>query len=145
MIMTPTQYWLIGAVVLFILEVLTPGFVLANFGVACLFSAIAAWMGAGIAVQVVVFCVAALGSFFTVRPFMNKVAFSKHQSVPMNTEALIGRKVLVTDPILHNHNGRVKVDSDSWSARTEDGAEIQSGVQVIITSVDSTTLIVTKA
>jgi len=32
--MTPAQYWLIVAIILFILEVITPGFVLANLAAA---------------------------------------------------------------------------------------------------------------
>ena len=45
--MTETQIWLIIAIVLFILEIISPGFVLANCGVAAIAAAGAAWFGPG--------------------------------------------------------------------------------------------------
>ena len=140
--MTPTQLWLIAAVVLFILEVLTPGFVLANFGVACLAAAIAAWFHLTVAIQVIVFCVVSLLSFFTVRPFLNRFAFDKHASTPMNADALIGRVVVVTEAINGDELGRVQVDGDSWRARLENGGAAQAGARVVVVSLDSTTLVV---
>ena len=58
--MNAEQIWLSVAIVMFILEVITPGFVLANFGVAAIVAAVAAWMGFDLVVQLIVFSVTCL-------------------------------------------------------------------------------------
>lgn len=54
-----------------------------------------------------------------------------------NVEALIGREGRVTDKIEANGYGRVKVDGDSWKAKSANGAEIRQNTDVRILSINS--------
>ncbi|MBS1560841.1 MAG: NfeD family protein [Bacteroidetes bacterium] len=141
--MTDVQLWLIAAIVLFILEVITPGFVLANFGVAGLAAGIAAWLGASLTVQVIVFVVVCLASFVTLRPILRRTVLRGSKQTRTNVDALAGRMGRVTDAIPQAPEaGRVQVDGDNWRAMSVHGAPILAGSTVRIVRVDSTTLIV---
>ena len=63
------QLWVIVGIVLLILEIFTPGFVVACLGIAFLIVAVPAFFGWDIKWQIVVFCIANLGIFFCIRPF----------------------------------------------------------------------------
>ncbi len=142
--MTDAQLWLVTAIALFILEIVTPGFVLANFGVAAMASALTAWLGGDTTWQVIVFVVTCAVSFFTVRPILHKVLYKGEEAgIPTGVEAIVGRIVTVTDEIPAPPGvGRIQVDGDSWRAQSNDGEPIASGATVSIVSVDSTTVIV---
>jgi len=141
--MSDMQWWLIAAILLFILEVITPGFVLANFGVASLIAGIAAWLGASLTVQVVVFVVSCLASFVTLRPLLHKTILRGQKQTRTNVDALVGRMGRVTDAIPQAPEvGRVQIDGDSWQAMSVHGAPILAGATVRIIRVDSTTVIV---
>lgn len=140
--LTPAQWWLIAAIVLFILEVLTPGFVLANLAIGAMAAAGAAALGGGAIAQAASFCVACLISFFTVRPIMQRVAFGNAARTRTGTEALIGVTAVVRQRISMPLGGRVAVHGDDWHAITENGADVAEEQQVVVCRVDSTTLIV---
>ena len=140
--MTETQLWLIAGIVLFILEIITPGFVLANFGVAAMAAAVAAWLGADMTVQVIVFVVTCLISFVTVRPLLSRTLKSGKETLT-GYQAVVGRVALVTDEIPEPPSaGRVQVDGDSWRAMSDAGQPIAVGATVKVVRVESTTVYV---
>lgn len=143
--MTETQIWLIIAIVLFILEIITPGFVLANFGVAAIAAAGAAWFGGSMTVQVIVFVVVCIVSFFTVRPLLKRTILKGSKTEPTGTTALIGRETRVTEHIpVGPETGRVNIDGDSWRAASVDRNQIEVGAVVRVVRVESTTLFVQR-
>lgn len=143
--MTPVQLWLVAAIVLFILEVITPGFVLANFGVAALAAGVVAWAGGGMVAQVITFCVVCLLSFVTIRPFLQKTIFRDGRRARTGTDALIGRMAKVSEDIPSAPDtGRVLIDGDDWRAMSLNGGPIHAGAVVRIVRVDSTTVIVSE-
>jgi len=140
--MTETQIWIIAGIILFILEIVTPGFVLANFGVAALAAAAASWLGAGITVQVIVFVVSCLISFVTVRPLLSRT-MNTGKTTRTGTDAVIGRVVRVTDAIPEPPEaGRVQIDGDSWRAMSVHGSPIDEGARVRVIRIESTTVFV---
>jgi membrane protein implicated in regulation of membrane protease activity len=139
--MTPAQIWLATAILLFILEIITPGFVLANFGVAALAAAVAAWMDASLTMQVIVFCIAAIISFVTVRPLLRRTVFRDAKKVRTGGEALVGRVGKVTDHIPTPPDaGRVQIDGDNWRAFSVHGQPIPSGATVRVIRVESASI-----
>jgi membrane protein implicated in regulation of membrane protease activity len=139
--MTPYQIWLVAALALFILEILTPGFVLANFAVGCVGAAIAAWMGAEVILQTTVFCVVSLLSFVSLRPMMRRFGFMPPKEHHTNMNALIGATALVVEPIEMGSTGRVKIHSDVWQA-VSIGASVAAGAHVKVVEVRSTMVVV---
>lgn len=141
--MTPEQYWFVAAIVLFILEIITPGFVLANFGVACLVSAGAAWIGAPVTAQVIVFVIVCVVSFVTLRPLMHRFIYRNQARARTGVHALVGQVGVVTDQIREAPiGGRVQVGGDNWHALAEDGSAIATESRVVVVRVESATMIV---
>jgi membrane protein implicated in regulation of membrane protease activity len=140
--MNAMQIWLIAAIALFILEVITPGFVLANFGVGAIGAAIAAWLGGDTTAQTLTFVVVCLISFVTVRPLLKRTLRTDKQT-KTGTEALVGKMGKVTQDIpLPPEAGRVQIDGDNWRAMVVHGTPIATGETVRIVRVESVTVYV---
>ena len=140
--MNVTLIWFIAGLVLFLLELLTPGFVLACFGVGCVLACIPAFFGGGILLQSLFFAGGSILSLFLLRPLLNK--YSKKKPQATGVEALTGRVGRVVRPIDGNkRQGRVAVDGDEWLALSSDAnTYIEEGARVEIVGHESIVLIV---
>ena len=59
-----------------------------------------------------------------------------------NVDALVGRQGIVLKSIAKNADGRVKIGTERWKARAEEG--IKEGDEIVVISVNRNTLIVEK-
>jgi len=133
--------WLILTILFFIAEIFIPSFVVFNFGVGSIFATLGAGIGLSLHWQVLIFSIFTLASFFVVRPALKKWAYRRSDQVKTNYDALIGRRAIVTESIdLTKNTGRVKIDGDSWLARSSSGAPIEVNQLVQVTKVDSIVL-----
>jgi membrane protein implicated in regulation of membrane protease activity len=135
--------WVIVAIALFIGEILTPGFVLACFGVGCLASAVMAYADWDLKWQLGTFCVATLLMFFTIRPLF-LIYLSPAIEVPTNVDRLVGKIGLVTEAIDgHAGTGRVTVCGEDWRAISAAGTVvIAPGRKITVLRVDGAKLLV---
>lgn len=141
--MEPWHIWIIVAVVLFVAEILTPGFVLAAFGVGCLASALASLAGLGLAWQLLVFSIGTLGSFVGIRPFVLRKLHPGDRGYQSGVEGLVGKDARVlerVDPAADT--GRVMVGGEDWRAVSGIGQPIEAGSLVTVVGVDGAKLIV---
>lgn len=140
------QIWLIAAIVLVIIELLTAGFGVICFAVGALFSALAAFLGVDSLVwQLLIFAVASVLCFIFLRPVVLRFLDKKSKDVKTNADALIGKTAIVSETIDSSVNqGRVAVDGDDWKAVSADGSVINKGEKVEIVSRDSIILTVKK-
>lgn len=132
------QIWAIVGVFLLIGEVLTPGFVLACFAIACIPPALMTFFGEfGFQVQMAVFAVSAVIVFFSLRPVMLRYFSSRESKTPSNAEALIGQIGIVVKTISPDgtSGGYVKVAGKEWWAFNPDGREIPEGTRVVVVKV----------
>lgn len=140
------QIWVIAALVLFIVEIMTSGFAIACLSVGCLFAAVGSAFELSLAWQIGLFALGSFLAFIFIRPLvlklMNKNA--NKNNVTTNTDNLIGRKAVVTEKIESDGYGRVKIDGDDWKARMEDDGEAEVGEKVTIVSQESVILTVKK-
>lgn len=134
------EWWAVAALVLLIAEIFVPGFFLVCLGIGCMFSALAAGLGATATVQLLVFSAFSLAAFFTVRPFMLK-AFVKND-LKTGADALAGRRAKVTQDFDAMHMGRVSIDGDDWRAEAIGNNTFRVGDSVEIVRVESNTVIV---
>ena len=131
-------YWLIAAIVLVILEIMTAGFGVICFAIGAAFSALVSGLGGSLTWQVIVFVVVSLLAFIFLRPVVLRFLDKKSKDVKTNAEAIIGRKGVVSERIDgEQHTGRVAIDGDDWKAVSEDGAVIEKGTNVEIVKLDS--------
>ena len=139
-----TYYWLIAFVVLLIVEIFTMGLTTIWFAGGALLAWLAAMLGCGIGIQIVVFAAASIILLVLTRPYAVKY-FNKDR-VKTNAESLIGQYAVVVEDIdTLKALGRVEVQGLEWAAKTEepDGKIEKDGV-VIIREIRGVTLIVSK-
>lgn len=132
------QWWIAAALVLMILEVATPGFLLACFSMAALLSALAAWMGWSLSVQMLFFALGGIVAMMTVRPVMVKLLTRPER--PGHAESLVGRRcqvMRITDGAAY-----VDIDGQFWLARSEDETPLtlHQAVEVIAVGGASVTV-----
>jgi len=141
--MQPWLIWMIAAILLFILEIFTPGFLLACLGIGCLAGGGFALMGLGLSLQVIIFAVISQIVFFGIRPFILKRFYTASEGIKTNVDALVGKQGVVTEAINPAGNiGRIVVGGEDWRGVTEDNSAVDAGVSVKVIRVEGTKLIV---
>jgi membrane protein implicated in regulation of membrane protease activity len=136
--------WIVVAVFFFVTEVFTAGFVLLCFGIGALGGALAAYLGAGLAWQIVVFIVVSVASVVLARPFADRISRPGVQQIAGNR--MIGKWAVVlqkVDPIANT--GMVRLDSERWRAESLDGELLEVGEVVEVLGVDGVRLQVRAA
>lgn len=135
--------WLIGGVILIILEMFTLSFFLASFGVAALITSAAASCDLSLSWQLGVFAIANVVLLAVLRPVVVRGLYHRSDQRPTNSHALPGTSALVVDDITDAHRaGRVKLGSEEWRGLSADGQPIPSGTVVEVVSIDGATLTV---
>ena len=134
--------WAIVAVGFAIGEILTPGlFWLGPIALAGVLAAIAAAVGLGTGLQLLVFILASVASLGILRPIARAHLRMPH-ALRTGTAALVGARGLVLDRTDVN-GGRVKIGGEVWSARTFDETQvIEPGTQVEIVKIEGATALV---
>jgi membrane protein implicated in regulation of membrane protease activity len=133
--------WVALAIVAAIVEVSIPHFGVIFVSAAALFAGLAAFFGAGVIAQVVIFVVVLGGSLALLRPWLI-ARLGKARGVPSRTEALIGRHGVVTIDIDREvGSGRVNVGGEDWAARSTN--PLGAGTRVRVVGSDGIVLEVT--
>lgn len=139
------QVWIIIGIICFILEVMTPGFYLAGFGIACFAASIASYANLSFNLQLLTFTFSVLVLFFGVRPFFVKYIYRRGEKRSFGVQALIGKTGIVTETIRNAEDcGRVKVGGENWKALSETGETIEKNETVIVKQFEGVTLYVEK-
>lgn len=139
------QLWTIAAILLFIAEVFTPGFIFVCVGLACLVAALFAALGLGLKLQIVGFIAGTALAFFGVRPFFVKYLHKASSGVKTNMDALIGATGCVSERISEEANsGRAMVRGDDWKAIAIDGEEIEKGAKIEVVKAEGIKLYVKR-
>lgn len=134
--------WL-GIVALFlVIEAATVGLTTIWFAGGALIAAIAAWIGAGEAVQWILFVAVSLVLLIFTRPVA--VRYMNKDVEKTNVERLMGQKAVVIQEIDNlNQTGLVRVGDVEWMARTKsDDVQIPEKAVVVIKEVQGVKLIV---
>lgn len=136
--MNPTYLWLIAAILLALLELLTPGFILACFSIGALLAIVPALLGWALLWQVLFFAAGSFLALFLLRPFMRRFA-NWDKSSRTGVDALPGRRATVVEAIEgHRLRGRIAIDGDQWPAFAEDPEQrFAVGESVYITRNES--------
>jgi membrane protein implicated in regulation of membrane protease activity len=136
--------WVIVAGLAAVGEMFTLGFFLGPLAVAALGSAVAAVVGAGLALQIMVFVLVSVASVGVLRPVARR-----HLKVPSQlrtgTAALVGRQAEVLERV-DARGGQVKLAGEVWSARSYDEDEVlEPGARVHVMEIEGATALVTEA
>ncbi len=134
--------WLIATASLIVIELITGMVASFCLAIGCLASMIVSLMTPELEMQLFALAIGTLLSFIFLAPVIRKWQAKKVDKSPAaqnsNMDALIGRTVLVTQTIPANGElGRIKIDGDSWQARSVRACEIPQGSRVKVVSYDS--------
>lgn len=140
------HYWLFWTIIVFVCLILelTSG----DFFVTCF--AIGAFVACGVSLfdvpfwaQVSIWAVASVVSIWLIRPRLVAYIHAGADERLSNADALIGRVGRVSETIVANASGRVKIDGDDWKAVAPTVSEdIAVGSRVKVVSLDSIILTV---
>lgn len=107
-------------------------------GLVCVF---AAYFGASIQAQLLLFVGVSILAAVIVRPLAKK--YADPHKIPTNADRLLGMEGRVTETINNAHStGAVYIDGKTWTARSADGEVISKGETVEIERMEGVKLIV---
>ena len=135
-------HWWVLAVVLIILEVISPAIFFLWMGIAAAAVGLLVFIVPGMAweLQVVLFAAFSVASVVLGRRYLNKHPIESDQpQLNRRGEQYIGRTFTLEEPIV-NGQGKIKVDDSTWKITGEDCPE---GAKVKVEGVDGVVLKVT--
>lgn len=136
--------WLLIAMIFFLAEIMTAGFVLAAFGVGALAAFAAGLLGLGIEWQLLVFVVVSAVSVALSRRFADRVTGKQPEGV--GADRMIDKYGVVLNPIEPMEaKGMVRVEREEWRADSVDGHAIPADTVVKVIRVEGTRLMVRPA
>ncbi len=137
-------FWIAAIAVFLIIEAATANLVTVWFAVGSAAALLAERLGAAVWLQALVFIAVSLGVLFALRPFTRRFVNAKKQ--PTNADRVLGSVCPVTENIDNiAGTGAVNVDGKSWTARSRDGLNIETGALVRPVAIEGVKLIVERA
>ncbi len=127
--LNPALYWLTIGVILFVLELVLPGFVLVFFAVGAMVAALVAWFlpVTSVALQLGIFIAASLGALFSLRGVIQRRFFAP--AVTKEGEdgdvllVVAGGRGIVCNSIFPPAEGRIKYAGSTWRASADEKIE----------------------
>jgi membrane protein implicated in regulation of membrane protease activity len=138
----PELVWFIIGLVLFLLELVLPGFVIFFFGVGAWVTAFLCLVAEpGINLQAIVFGATSIISLVLLRKMIQKRFFYTREELSKEVEdEFTGREAVVTAAFEPGQTGKVEFKGTSWKAESE--VPVHEGDRVIIKEKQSFKLIV---
>lgn len=134
--------WLTLAVVLGVAELLSLDLVLIMLAVGALAGMVTAFVGAPLAVQIIVATGASAAMLALVRPSVVR-KLHRGPELSLGHGKLVGRQGVVTAAITAGEPGRIRIDGEIWSATPFDETEaIAEGATVEIFEIRGATAVV---
>jgi len=135
--------WIVAALVLAGIELLTLSFVAVYPAIGALAAAVTALAGGNVGIQVLVFAVVSVASLLLTRKPLLRL-MSRTPQVPSNAPTVVGKRAVVVIQIEAGpgQRGQVRVGTEHWSARSEDEHPIVEGTTVDVIRIDGVTLVV---
>jgi membrane protein implicated in regulation of membrane protease activity len=133
--------WLLLGVVAGLLELLVPSFTFSFIALAAVVTAVAShWLL--LSAQVILFCLASIGSVILLRPLLLK-KFHVPAKMHSRSQQLMHLRGLVTESIdATQGTGRVTVNGEDWLAQAQSQTAIAAGKTIQVVGSDGIVLLV---
>jgi len=132
------QVWLVAALLLFVAEMLAPGFWLLSVAVGCLAAGVVSLVVPGAIVPALSFAAGTLLSLVGIRPFLLRHLHPSGSAIRTNV-GIVSERI---DPV--TGKGRVLVEGEDWRAASLMDAALEPGTRVMVVRVEGATLYVDK-
>lgn len=137
--------WIIVAIVLVIIEMLTLDLVLIMLAGGSLATALAAALGVDDFIwQAVIWALVSLTLLFTLRRWMLHRLRERGTLVETNVNALSGKPGVTLSEVTPG-GGRIKFDGEVWTARTDQQLTIAVNTPIIVLAIDGATAVIAAA
>jgi membrane protein implicated in regulation of membrane protease activity len=138
----PEIVWFIIGLVLFVLELVMPGFVIFFFGIGAWITALLCLIAdPGVNIQIIVFAVTSVLSLLALRKLIQKKFFYRSEGRSEEVEdEFTGKEALAKTDFGKDKQGKVEFKGTTWKAESE--FEIKAGQNVIILEKQNFKLIV---
>lgn len=138
----PELVWFLIGFVLFLLELVLPGFVIFFFGVGAWITALLCLVAnPGINLQAIVFALTSVLALVALRRMLQRKFMSSKDSLSESVEdEFTGGEALVVSEISPGKKGKVDYKGTTWKAESD--SEISEGKVVVIKGKENFTLIV---
>jgi inner membrane protein len=138
----PELLWFVIGLVLFLLELLAPGFVIFFFGFGAWVTALICLIAhPGPNLQIIIFAVTSVISLIVLRRnIQNKFFSNKHEGVDLVEDEFTGKEGTALIDFGPKRKGKVEFKGTTWNAESD--SEIREGQAVIIIEKSSFNLIV---
>jgi len=137
----PEIFWFLLGLILFLMELVLPGFIIFFFGVGAWVTALVCLIATpGTNLQIVIFGVSSLIALMALRRVLQNRFFRKSDSPEDIEDEFTGKEAVATVDFGGIRNGKVEFKGTSWTA--ESTSEIKDGQRVVIIEKDSFKLIV---
>jgi len=139
------ETWLIAAVVLGVLELLSTDLILLMLAGGALVGMVVALSGGPFVLQMLLGLTVAVSLLALVRPSMVK-RLHAGPDLKIGPEALIGKRGIVLEPVENTAPGRVKIGGEVWSAKPFDEDDrLEAGDSVDIVAIRGGIALVVRA
>ena len=135
-------FWLIIAIVVFGIDILTSNFCFMLFSIGAIVAAICGALGVPFIMQVVIFAIISIISLMIGYPWLKKIYKGMQKNIPLMEETYIG-KIMESEKEIVN-KAQVKVNGEYWTVINE-GDVIHVGEKFIITGIQGIKLKIKKA
>jgi len=136
-----TIVWTAAIILFGVVEAVTAGLVSIWFVAGALVALVAAFVGAPLWLQIVLFLVVSAAALALTRPVLKKITTAKAEAT--NADRVLGEVAKVTETIDNeNSTGAVYVDGKTWTARSVDDTIIPAGSRVKIEDMQGVKLFV---
>lgn len=134
--------WIIVAIVLVVVEMLTLDLVLLMLAGGALTTALAQALGVEDFIwQAVIWALVSLALLFTLRRWMLKRLRLRETLVETNVHALAGKPGVTLTEVTQS-GGRIKFSGEVWTARTDSAQPIAPNSEVIVLAIDGATAVI---
>lgn len=138
-------YWVVAALLLFIIELFTAGLAVICLAIGAGGGAIAAACDASLEMQFLTFAVVSLIALLCVRPLLKRYFYKDGEKVATNASAMVGKHgVVCSDMVSDDEQGRVMIEGVDWRAIAVDNEVLPKGTKVVVVAIDSVVLTVKK-
>jgi len=136
------HYWILAAILFFLLEIFVPSFIMASIGIGCIAAFLGSLIHAPFSIQLVLFIIGTLAGFISIKPFMKKYAY-REKALKTNASGMVGRIGKVKEEINEDKNtGCVAIDGDLWTSIPLKNEIIKVGEKVRVAELNSIILTV---
>ena len=134
--------WLIIAGFFFVLEIFTTGFLVFWFGIAALITLLLCFIVKSVFLQFLIFVFFSVVLLFATKPLVRKVTANdkKIKTNAFSIEGKTGKVLVEINP--SEGQGQIKVDTETWSAKSEDGSIIPKDSKIRVIRIEGVKAIV---